>query len=129
MAFLRPATPRSLHLLPHVAHPRRTPTLVAMAAAVGIANFPTSAIAVALPAIHEDLNASLGELQWTVTAFTLAMSAFLIAAGRLADIYGRRRILLVGTVLFAVGSAIAALAPTAIVLIAGLAVAGLGAAS
>ncbi len=129
MAFLRPATPRGLHLLPHVVHPRRTPTLLAMAAAVGIANFPTSAIAVALPAIHEDLNASVGELQWTVTAFTLAMSAFLIAAGRLADIYGRRRIVLAGAGLFAGGSAIAALAPTAIVLIAGLAVAGLGAAA
>lgn len=129
MAFLRPATPRHLHLLPEVRHPRRLPTLLAMAAAAGIAQYPTTAIAVALPELHRQLNASLGELQWTITAFTLAMSAFLIASGRLSDILGRRRILLAGVALFAGGSAIAALAGSAEVLIAGTAFAGLGAAA
>jgi EmrB/QacA subfamily drug resistance transporter len=129
MAFLRPATPRGLHLIPETRHPRRLPTLVAMAAAAGIGQFPTSAIAIALPTVHQELDASLSELQWTLTAFTLAMSAFLIASGRLADTFGRRRVLLTGTAVFAAGSALAALAGGAAVLIAGTAIAGLGVAA
>ena len=100
-----------------------------MAAAAGIAQFPTAAIAVALPTLHAELDASLGELQWTITAFTLAMSAFLIAFGRLADTFGRRLILIAGVGLFASGSVLAALATSATVLIAGTAIAGLGAAA
>jgi EmrB/QacA subfamily drug resistance transporter len=129
MALLRPATHRGLHLIPETRHPRRLPTLVAMAAAAGIGQFPTSAIAVALPTVHQELDASLSELQWMITAFTLAMSAFLIASGRLADTFGRRRVLLAGTAVFAGGSVVAALAGTAGMLIAGTAVAGIGVAA
>lgn len=129
MAFLRAAIHRGLHLLPQTHHPRRLPTLLAMAAAAGIGTFPTAAVAVALPAIHQDLDASLAELQWTITAFNLATSAFLIASGRLADTFGRRRVLLLGTWLFAAGSALAAVAPTALVVIGGVSIAGLGVAA
>src|SRR5262249_2131720 len=56
----------------------------------------------------------------------IPFAAFLIVAGRAADVYGRRRMLLAGTVLFALGSAAAFAAPDAQVLIAGIAVSGCG---
>ncbi len=126
MTLFRPAVPRHIHLLPHGGHRRALPTLLAMAAAAGIGNFPMTALPVALPELHDQLDASIDELQWAITGYTLAASAFLIAAGRIADIFGRRRILLAGTGLFVVGSVLAALAPTALVVIAGTVVAGLG---
>jgi EmrB/QacA subfamily drug resistance transporter len=87
-----------------------------------------AAIVVALPTIHAEFDASIAELQWTVTAFYIPETAFLIAAGRIADIFGRRLMLLIGAALFAAGSVIAATAGGAEVLIAGIAVCGIGAA-
>jgi EmrB/QacA subfamily drug resistance transporter len=126
MPLLRHAIPRNVHLAPQVRHPRAVPTLLAMALAAGIGNFPTSALPVALPALHDQLNASTSELQWAITAYTLAMSAFVIASGRLADIYGRKRLLLAGSALFVAGSAVAAIAQSALAVIAGMGIAGLG---
>ncbi|MDX6582430.1 MAG: hypothetical protein QOI10_1614 [Solirubrobacterales bacterium] len=104
----------------------RTETLVAMVAAAGIVQLPTAAIVVALPTIHVEFDASLAELQWAVTAFYIPFSALLIAAGRLADIFGRRLMLYLGCALFAGGSAIAAVAPDAQLLILGIALSGVG---
>jgi EmrB/QacA subfamily drug resistance transporter len=94
--------------------------------AAGIVQLPTAAIVVALPTIHREFGTSISELQWTVTAFYIPFAAFLIAAGRTADIFGRRRGLLAGTALFAIGSALAMVAPGVEVLIAGLALSGAG---
>jgi len=130
MALLGNALHRAHHLhIPHSEGRHRGLVLATMALAVGLANFPTAAIVVALPVLHDELNASIAELQWTVTGYTLALSAFLIVAGRLADIYGRRAVLITGAALFVAGSALAALAPDGPVLIAGLVIAGLGGAA
>src|SRR5215208_6362003 len=104
----------------------RTETLIAMVAAAGIVQLPTAAIVVALPTIHGDFNTSLAELQWTVTAFYIPFAALLIASGRFADVFGRKRALFLGCALFAGGSAAAAAAPDAQVLIAGIALPGIG---
>jgi EmrB/QacA subfamily drug resistance transporter len=108
-----------------VSRPR---TLTATVAAAGIVQLPTAAIVVALPTIHAEFGTSIPELQWTVTAFMIPFSAFLVAAGRLADLFGRRRVLVIGTTVFAIGSAVAAAAPDVELLIAGIALAGTGAA-
>lgn len=105
---------------------RHNATLVATVAAAGIVQLPTAAIVVALPTIHGQFGTSMAELQWTVTAFYIPFAAFLIAAGRLADIFGRRRLLLSGTALFAAGSLLAAVSPNVQVLIAGIALSGIG---
>ncbi len=102
--------------------------LVAMALASGITSVPNAAIVLALPTIHRHFDASLTELEWTVTGYLLAYSALLIAAGRLADVFGRVRLLKWGTVLYAVASVPAALAGSAIMLIVGLVLVGIGAA-
>ncbi|MFL5821028.1 MAG: MFS transporter [Solirubrobacteraceae bacterium] len=104
----------------------RPQTLAATVAAAGIVQLPTAAVVVALPTIHREFDVSIAELQWTVTAFLIPFSAFLIAAGRLSDIFGRRRALVTGGTLFAIASAVAAAAPDAYVLIAAIAVSGAG---
>jgi EmrB/QacA subfamily drug resistance transporter len=121
---------RAHHLgIPHSEGRHRGLVLATMSLATALAQFPTAAIVVALPVLHDELNASTAELQWTVTGYTLALSAFLIVGGRLADIYGRRAVLVGGAALFAAGSLIAAIAPSGAVLIAGLVIAGLGGAA
>src|SRR5437868_12158308 len=104
----------------------RTGTLVAMVAAAGIVQLPTAAIVVALPTIHAQFDTSLSTLEWTVTAFYIPFASLLIAAGRLADVFGRRRMLITGAVLFAAGSGVAAVAPGTALLIAGIAASGVG---
>jgi EmrB/QacA subfamily drug resistance transporter len=102
--------------------------LLAMALASGITSVPNAAIVLALPTIHRHFNASLTELEWTVTGYLLAYSALLIAAGRLADVFGRVRVLIAGTLLYMLASVPAALAGSATMLIAGLVGVGVGAA-
>jgi len=104
----------------------RGQTLTATVAAAGIVQLPTAAIVVAVPTIHREFGTSIAELQWTVTAFMIPMTALLITAGRIADIFGRRLILLLGTALFAGGSLLAALSPGIELLLGGIAVAGIG---
>jgi EmrB/QacA subfamily drug resistance transporter len=107
-------------------HVSRPQTLTATVAAAGIVQLPTAAIVVALPTIHREFGTSIEELQWTVTAFNIPFAALLIAAGRLADIFGRRLVLLIGTALFAGGSTLAAVSPGVDLLIAGIAISGAG---
>src|SRR5260370_35135935 len=67
----------------------------------------------ALPAIHASLGGSLSTLEWTVNAYTLPFAAGIITAAALGDRLGRRRMYVVGLVLFTVASAACALAPNA----------------
>lgn len=78
---------------------------------------------VALPAIREALKfASEADLQWVITAYALAFGGFLLLGGRLADLFGRRRLFLAGTFLFAVASLLAGFAqdPTQMIILRGL---------
>jgi EmrB/QacA subfamily drug resistance transporter len=96
--------------------------------AVGLAFLDETAVVTALRAIQADLGLSSPELQWVMGAYLLALASLMAAAGRVADVQGRRRTFVVGAVIFAVGSAVCALAPTAGVLIAGRGMQGVGAA-
>jgi EmrB/QacA subfamily drug resistance transporter len=102
--------------------------LLAIALASGITSVPSVAIVLAFPTITRRFNASETELEWTVTGYMLAYSALLIAAGRLADIFGRVRSLRLGTLVFVGASVAAAFAHNPMLLIAGMFGAGLGAA-
>ncbi len=83
-------------------------------------------ITVALPRIGDDLDASTTTLLWTVNAYLLAFVSPMIAIGRFADIFGRRRMALIGIVLFVTASAACAGAPTVLFLIAARVVQGVG---
>jgi len=71
---------------------------------------------IALPNMRDRLNASLAEVQWTIDAYALTLASLLLAAGALADRYGRRRLFLLGLGVFTAASLGCALAPTAPVL-------------
>src|SRR5262245_19728433 len=83
---------------------------------------------VALPSIQTDLGFSQENLQWVISAYALFFGGFLLLGGRAADLLGRRRIFLVGIVLFTVSSLLAGLAWSEASLIAARAFQGLGAA-
>jgi EmrB/QacA subfamily drug resistance transporter len=83
---------------------------------------------VALPAIQEALHFNDAQLTWVVTAYALTFGGFLMLGGRAADLYGRRKILIIGTVGFALSSLMIGLAQSDIMLIAARAVQGMTAA-
>lgn len=87
-----------------------------------------TAVSVAAPAIQIDLGADLDSISWVVKTYTLAVAAFALLAGRLADRNGARPIFLLGLAVFVLGSLLGGLAPNAAVLIAARSVQGLGAA-
>jgi MFS family permease len=86
-------------------------------------------VAVALPAIQDDLGFGGADLQWVVNSYVLCFGGGLLLGGRAADLLGRCRMAVAGVLVFAAGSVVAGLAPTAAVLVAGRALQGTGAAA
>jgi EmrB/QacA subfamily drug resistance transporter len=84
---------------------------------------------VALPSIQVDLGFSQENLQWVISAYALAFGGFLLLGGRSADLLGRRRVFMAGTVVFTLGSLLAGLAWSEASLIGARAIQGLGAAT
>jgi EmrB/QacA subfamily drug resistance transporter len=90
--------------------------------------FMGSAVNIGLPALGAELALVPAELTWVVNAYALTSAMFLLPFGRLADLYGRKRVFASGTALYALASLASALAPSAGFLIAMRAVQGVGAA-
>ena len=101
-------------------------------AVVGAAFFMTildvAIVNVAIPSIQRDLDIAESTVQWVVTAYAITFGGFLLLGGRMADLLGRRRIFVVGLVLFTVASLLCGLASSAGVLISARALQGIGAA-
>lgn len=108
------------------AHP--APLLTACILASSLSFIDGSVVNVALPAIGRDLHAGAADLQWTVNAYTLPLSALLLIGGAAGDRFGRKRLLIGGTVLFAAASLACALAPSLSFLLAARAAQGVGSA-
>ncbi|WP_405704606.1 MFS transporter [Streptomyces sp. NBC_00069] len=87
-----------------------------------------SVLNVALPVLGKDLGLSRSALQWAVTAFALPSGGFLLLFGRIADLYGRKKLFLIGLALFGTASLLATLAWDPASFLAGRALQGLGAA-
>ena len=81
---------------------------------------------VALPTIGRDLGAGVAGLQWTLNGYVLTLAALVLVGGSLSDIYGRRRIFILGVVVFVAASALCAAAPTIELLVAARFVQGIG---
>jgi len=97
--------------------------LLVLAGAQFMVVLDATIVNVALPSIQHALNfTSTAQLQWIVTAYTLLFGGFLLLGGRLADLFGRRKVFLAGMVLFAVASFLAGIAqdPTQIIAFRGL---------
>jgi EmrB/QacA subfamily drug resistance transporter len=112
---------------PH-GHPRRRQILLVLCLSLLIVVIDNTILNTALPTLARVLHAGTSSLQWITDAYTLCFAALLIPAGALGDRYGRRRSLLGGLAVFALGSAIAAFAPGTGMLIAARVIMGLGAA-
>lgn len=111
---------------PQSADPRWT--LAASILASSLSFVDGSVLNVALPAIRASYQAGAAEVQWVVNAFLLPLSALLLLGGALGDHFGRRRLLVAGTLLFAIASLVCALAPSLELLLAARGLQGVGAA-
>ena len=103
-------------------------TLVFLCAVAFLDFAGTSIINVALPSIRRDLHFSIQNLQWVLSAYLMTYGGFLLLGGRAADLLGRRRILVGGTVLFALSSVACGVAQNSETLVAARLVTGVGAA-
>jgi EmrB/QacA subfamily drug resistance transporter len=87
-----------------------------------------TAVSVALPSIRRELGLGLSGLEWVVNAYTLSLAVFMLPAGKLADVHGRRRVFLAGVAIFTLASLLSGLAGSAWLLLSARALQGLGAA-
>jgi EmrB/QacA subfamily drug resistance transporter len=99
------------------ADPRLWRVLLAASAGLFAIQLDFFAMQAALPDMASDLDTSIHSLQWVISGYMLSLASFFVAGGRLADIFGRRRCLLLGAVVFGLASLAGGAAPNAIVVI------------
>src|SRR3954449_6006931 len=107
---------------PH--HEKRWLILAVLGLAQLMVILDATIVNIALPSAQHDLGFSNADRQWVVTAYSLAFGGLLLLGGRLADLFGRRRMLLIGLVGFAAASALGGLAQGIWMLVAARAVQG-----
>lgn len=103
--------------------------LVGTSAGLFLLMLDSTVVALALPSIQADLDASNGQLQWVLNAYLLAIAALVVTAGRLGDIFGRRQVFVAGFAVFGTGSVLCAVSWNPDVVILGRVVMAVGAAS
>ncbi|MFI8292179.1 MFS transporter [Streptomyces sp. NPDC085614] len=91
--------------------PRQGLALAAMLFAVSMTFIDQTIVAIAAPSITEELGLSASGMQWVVNAYLLSLAAFFALGGRLSDLFGHRRIMLIGTLLFVVSSVLCGCVP------------------
>ncbi len=105
---------------------RRAATLATVLVIQMMIVVDVSIVNVALPVIQRDLGVGQAELAWILDGYLIAFGSFLLVAGRLGDLLGRRRVLLGGLALFVVASALCGIAPNVELLVAARVLQGLG---
>jgi EmrB/QacA subfamily drug resistance transporter len=108
---------------------RQAPALGALCFVLFLTFLDNTIVSVALADIQSRLGAGVQTLQWVVDGYALTFAAFMLAGGVCGDIFGRRRVMLIGIAMFSAGSVVAALAPNGGALLAGRVIMGLGAAA
>jgi EmrB/QacA subfamily drug resistance transporter len=108
----------------HSTNPRQA--LLVIAVVFAILNADITTVNVALVTLGKDLRADLADLQWGLNSYMLAFAALIVAAGRIADVFGLRRCLLAGAILFAVASLLCAIASSLSILVIGRVLQGAG---
>ncbi|HNA49179.1 MAG TPA: MFS transporter, partial [Nitrospira sp.] len=102
--------------------------LTALSLSILLSSIGTSIANVSLPTLAQAFGASFQQVQWVVLAYLLAITTMVVSVGRLGDLVGRRRLLMLGVLVFTTASALCGSAPTLGLLIAARAAQGLGAA-
>ncbi len=103
-------------------------TLVGACFGLFLLMLDSTVVALALPSIRGDVDASSEQLQWVMNGYLLTIAVLVVTAGRLGDMFGRRRVFLAGIGVFALGSVLSGAAGDADVLIGGRVLQGIGAA-
>jgi EmrB/QacA subfamily drug resistance transporter len=103
-------------------------TLAGACAGLFLLMLDSTVVALALPEIRGDVGASGEGLQWVMNGYLLTIAVLVVTAGRLGDMFGRKRVFLVGMVVFAAGSVVSGAAGDQVALIAGRVLQGAGAA-
>ncbi len=103
-------------------------TLVGACCGLFVLMLDSTVVALALPSIRHDVGATQAGLQWVMNGYLLAITAFVVTAGRLGDVFGRKRLFVVGMCVFAAGSVVSGAAQGEAMLIGGRVLQGLGAA-
>ncbi len=102
------------------------PALTSLAGSMLLSSLGVSIATVALPALARDFSASVSDARWVVLAYLVSATVAIVLAGRFGDLFGHRRVLVAGLVVFTAASVLCAAAPTLAILIAGRAVQGMG---
>src|SRR5450755_4898237 len=79
-------------------------TLIAVCVGTFMLLLDVTIVNVALPAIQSSLKANFSDLQWVVDAYSLLLAALLLTTGSLADLYGRKRVFIIGLIIFILSS-------------------------
>ena len=103
-------------------------TLIGACSGLFLLMLDSTVVALALPEIGKDTGATPNGLQWVMNGYLLVIAALVVTAGRLGDMFGRKRLFQIGMVCFALGSVVSALADDEVTLILGRALQGAGAA-
>ena len=93
--------------------PRRWWTLVAVSLATFMTYLDNNIVNVAIPTIQRSLHLSVAGLEWVVSGYVLVFAGLMLVGGRLADLYGRRRVFLIGLTVFTLSSLAGGLASSA----------------
>src|SRR5271166_1963736 len=101
-------------------------TLIAVSIAIFMLLLDITVVNVALPDIQRSLHSSFQDLQWVVNAYSLTLAAFLLTAGSVSDLIGRRRVFVIGLIVFTLSSAACGLSSTPLMLNLARAVQGTG---
>jgi len=120
-AAATPAPPRAGSSMPHFG-------LAVICFVLFLTFLDNTIISASLGDVQSSLHAGVTQLQWVVSGYALTFASLMLICGTLGDLYGRKRLLLIGVTIFCGGSVLAALAPTIPFLIAGRVVMGVGAA-
>jgi EmrB/QacA subfamily drug resistance transporter len=107
---------------------RRRMVLVSCILASSMAFIDGSALTVALPNLRADLETDLASVQWVLNGYVVTLASITLVGGALADVYGKARMLAIGSLIFGLASAMCALAPSVAWLIAARVLQGVGAA-
>ncbi len=119
-------SPGRRHLVDPTAPSYRWWLLVVTSLGALLASLTSGTLVIALPDILRDLHTDLFALLWIVVGYTLVVTVLVLNAGRLADMFGRTRTYTLGLIVFTVASAFCAVAPTALTLILGRVIQGVG---
>lgn len=108
---------------------RRNLALATISLVLFLTFLDNTIVSIVLAEVQQGLHTGVSQLQWVVNGYALVFASFMLTAGTLGDLFGRKKVMLAGVGIFCAGSLVAAVAQNADVLIAGRALMGLGAAA